>query len=151
MGGWIGSIAGGISIAGVLDGVMFGFPATIGGLLAGIFGFFAGSMANNSIAGILVGGILGIQAGTISTIFEVRYARLAESRKYPQGFMFTLLGIIPFLGISLGIFIIHPNLFLFMVISGTIARLAYVMLYLPSASIKQMKAYRQREKYLIKL
>ncbi len=150
-GGFIGLVAGGINTAGSMDGVKIGIQAIAGSILASILGFMAGTHTSTPGGGIIPGAILGVQAGIIGYLFDKEYAQLPESRKYPNGFIFIVLETIAIFGMNLGVLLVKPNSYLLFITIGSAAGLAYLLIYLPSQRLKEIDAYRQRQKHLIKL
>jgi serine/threonine protein kinase len=150
-GGFIGLVAGGINTAGSTDGVKIGIQAIAGSVLASVLGFMAGTHTSTPGGGIIPGAILGLQAGIIGYLFDKEYDQLPESRKYPNGFIFIVLETIAIFGMNLGILLGKPNLYLLIVTLVAAAGLVYLLVYLPSQQLKEIAAYRQRQKHLIKL
>jgi serine/threonine protein kinase len=150
-GGFAGFIAGGINTAGSMNGMLFTIQPVVGSITTSIFGIIAGSFASNMGAGIIAGSIVGIHAGVISSLYDTEYRQLPESRRYRQGFIFIVLEIITIFGINLGALLERPNLFPILVTLGSFGALVYLLLYLPSQRLKEIQAYRQRQKHLIKL
>lgn len=62
-----------------------------------------------------------------------------------------MLETISIFGMNLGILLGKLNLYLLVVIFGSAAALAYLLIYLPSQRLKEIDAYRHRQKHLIKL
>jgi hypothetical protein len=54
-------------------------------------------------------------------------------------------------GMNLGLLLGKTNIYLLIVTAGAAAGLAYLLIYLPSQRLKEIEAYRQRQKHLIKL
>jgi serine/threonine protein kinase len=150
-GGFAGFIAGGINTARSMDGVKIGIQPIAGGIFASIIGFFTGQGTSNIAGGLIMGAVLGIQAGIIGYLYDRECAQLAESRRHPDGFIFLVLETIAIFGMNLGILLEKPNIYLLIVTLGSAAGLAYLLIYLPSQRLKEIEAYRNRQKHLIKL
>jgi serine/threonine protein kinase len=151
-GGLAGLIAGGINAAGSMDGSIAALQAVAGWIISGVLGAItAGSSGLAFFPGAVAGSILGIHAGTIGYLYDAEYAQLPEGRRHPQGFIFIVFEIIAIFGMNLGVLLDRPNLFSIFTTIGSAAGLAYILLYLPSQRLKQIDAYRQRQKHLIKL
>jgi hypothetical protein len=54
-------------------------------------------------------------------------------------------------GMNLGLLLGKPNIYLLIVTAGAATGLAYLLIYLPSQRLKEIEAYRNRQKHLIKL
>jgi serine/threonine protein kinase len=150
-GGFIGLIAGGINTAGSIDGITIGVQAIAGSVLASVLGFISGIHTATPGGGIIPGSVLGLQAGIIGYLLDKEYAQLAESRKHPNGFIFLVLETISIFGMNLGVLVGKPNLYLLIVTLASAVSLAYLLIYLPSQRLKEIEAYRGRQKHLIKL
>jgi serine/threonine protein kinase len=150
-GGFAGFIAGGINLAGSMQGVKIGIEPIFGAIVTSVVGFMTGSFAAGAGAGIIVGSVIGLQAGILGYLYDLDYSLLPEARRYTRGFIFLLLEMMAIFGINFGVWIEKPNVYLTMLTLGSAAVLAYLLLYLPSQRFKHIAAYRQREKHLIKL
>ena len=144
-----GTIAGGINRAGSLKGVIIGTQAVVGSLVGCSVGLVLSFVVNNN--GVPAGSVLGALAGMIGYFYDAEYARLPESKRYRNGFIFLVFEIIAIFGLALGVMADRPNGILLLTILGLAAMLAYLLLYVPSLYLKKVAVYRQREKYLIKL
>jgi serine/threonine protein kinase len=154
-GGTLGCLAGlmasGINVAGIIDGIGFATLALIGGLISGFTSFLASGAALESNAGILTGLIVGTLAGIMGTFADIRYAQLPAARRPSQGFCFVVLETIAIFGINFGICLqrLHPIPVLLVIFAS--GGLAYLLFYLPIQNNKKIAAYRQKERYLLKL
>jgi serine/threonine protein kinase len=151
-GGFAGFIAGGINMAGSMDGVKICLQPIFGAIVASMLSFMTGALTEAGAgAGIIVGAVLGLQAGILGYIYDLDYDLLPEARRYRRGFIFIVLELIALFGINFSVSIGKPNLYVTIVSLASAAGLAYLLFYLPSQRFKQIAAYRQREKHLIKL
>ncbi|WP_295613929.1 serine/threonine-protein kinase [Chamaesiphon sp. GL140_3_metabinner_50] len=144
-----GTIAGGINMAGGLNGVIIGTQAIAGSLAGSLVGLVLSGFASSN--GVPAGAVLGAQAGLIGYFFDAEYARLPESRRYQRGFIFLVFEIIAIFGFNLGVMLDRPNGFLLLIALVLAVAIAYLLLYVPSLYLKKVAAYRNKEKYLIKL
>jgi serine/threonine protein kinase len=144
-----GTIAGGMNIADSLNGVIVSMQAMVGCLVGCFVGFVLSGFAGST--GVPAGSVLGVQAGLIGYFYDAEYARLPESRRYRHGFIFLVFEIIAIFGLNLGVLLDRPNSYLILFTLGAAVALAYLLLYIPSQRYKEIAAYRQRQKYSIKL
>ncbi len=144
-----GTIAGGMNMAGSINGVVISTQAVLGGLVGSAVGLMLSFLTHSN--GVPAGAVLGVQAGLIGYFYDAEYARLPESRRYRAGFIFLVFEIIAIFGFNLGVMVDRPNGFLLLATLGLAAAIVYLLLYVPSLYLKKVTAYRQREKYLIKL
>jgi hypothetical protein len=151
-GGLGGLISSGTNAAGSIDGSIVAVPAIAGWIFSGLLGgLMAESLSLTFFQGAAVGSILGINAGIIGYLYDAEYSHLPKSRTYKHGFIFLVLETIAIFGMSLGILHKGMSLFALFSIVGSSIGLAYFLIYLPSQQFKEIAAYRQRQKNLIKL
>jgi serine/threonine protein kinase len=144
-----GTIAGGMNMARSLNGILISTQAVVGCLVGCFVGFVLSWFAGST--GIPAGSVLGVLAGLIGYFYDAEYSRLPESKRYRHGFIFLVSEIIAIFGLTLGVMLDRPNGFLLLATLGLALSIAYLLLYVPSLYLKKVAAYRQKEKYLIKL
>jgi serine/threonine protein kinase len=144
-----GTIAGGMNMARSFNGIIIGTQAVVGCLAGCFVGFVLSGFAGST--GVPAGSVLGVLAGLIGYFYDREYARLPKSRRYRHGFIFLVSEIIAIFGLTLGVMVDRPHGLLLLTTSVLAAALVYLLLYVPSLYLKKVAAYRQREKYLIKI
>ena len=150
-GGLPGAIVGGTFSSGLgflAGGLGLGIQVILGGFVGILIGVCTSLVIHNSDM-LIVEIIIGIQSGTLGVLSDTKYIHLPANNRHQHGFIFIMLLMIGILGVNLGAGLDLQNIFLLSIALIAAIVISFMFIYPQFNSLKQIDAYRKKEKYLI--